>query len=362
MRTVVILTLAAFAAGCSATEGPGRNGSLNPGGSGPGVGGSGGNGFGGGPGGGGPGGGGPGGAGPGGSGFGGSVGGGSGGFDAGGIPAPVTTYPLTIGPVNLQPGVETTFCVYHRVPNPSDVFVAHMSAELSVGSHHLIVYRANGAQENKTPQLCVPFQGIIGGAEAPLLIVQKERDELNFPEGVALKIQPGQVIKLETHFINTTSAALQGQATVHFDTVPIDTPNFIESDLAFWGPTVFTVPPRQATQSAIMFEAGRPNTKGFAMTTHQHRFGTHFKIWYGKSQSDPNAQLLLDNSNWEEPPLYRFNPSLPFDGQSGLFFQCEWNNTTDQFVTFGESALQEMCFLWMYYYPSSGFDIRLRAF
>jgi len=98
------------------------------------------------------------------------------------------------------------------------------------------------------------------------------------------------------------------------------------------------------------------------MTTHQHRLGTHFKIWYGKSQADPNAQQLLDSTDWEEPPLYRFNPSLPFDGQSGLFFQCEWNNVTDQFITFGESALQEMCFLWMYYYPSSGFDIRLRAF
>jgi hypothetical protein len=57
--------------------------------------------------------------------------------------------------------------------------------------------------------------------------------------------------------------------------------------------------------------------------------------------------------------MYRFDPALPFDGQNGLSFQCEWYNSTNQTITFGESALQEMCFLWMYYYPASGFDIRL---
>lgn len=56
------------------------------------------------------------------------------------------------------------------------------------------------------------------------------------------------------------------------------------------------------------------------------------------------------------PP--HLDPEIVFDGTNGIAYQCEWNNTTNQLVTFGESALQEMCFMWMYYYPSHGFDFR----
>jgi hypothetical protein len=39
---------------------------------------------------------------------------------------------------------------------------------------------------------------------------------------------------------------------------------------------------------------------------------------------------------------------------SGFRFTCEYNNTSDQQVTFGESANKEMCFFWAYYYPDQG--------
>ncbi|MSP59025.1 MAG: hypothetical protein EXR72_01570 [Myxococcales bacterium] len=35
---------------------------------------------------------------------------------------------------------------------------------------------------------------------------------------------------------------------------------------------------------------------------------------------------------------------------------CSTDNPTDKEVGFGESALAEMCFAWLYYYPSRGFD------
>jgi hypothetical protein len=32
------------------------------------------------------------------------------------------------------------------------------------------------------------------------------------------------------------------------------------------------------------------------------------------------------------------------------------SRATDRLVTFGESALDEMCFIWAYYHPSVGFQ------
>jgi Copper type II ascorbate-dependent monooxygenase, C-terminal domain len=131
------------------------------------------------------------------------------------------------------------------------------------------------------------------------------------PEGVALKIEAHQMIGLEAHYINTGSTTLQGSGTVHFDTVPVTTANVIESDLAFFGTLGIVIPPGQQSNGPL-FAAG----------------------------------LSL--------------AGLTFDGSNGVAYQCTWNNTTGQVITFGESALQEMCFMWMYYYPSHGFDMRFQ--
>ena len=40
---------------------------------------------------------------------------------------------------------------------------------------------------------------------------------------------------------------------------------------------------------------------------------------------------------------------VPKDG--GFLLRCAWNNTSDSELTWGESARQEMCFFWGYYYP-----------
>jgi hypothetical protein len=348
-----LVLLAIGAAGCSAQSGSPSEGPQGQGGSsGSGAGASGG-------------------AGPGGSGAGaaggvGGAGGGTGGtmpYDAGGN-AVVTRYSTQIGPFPVEPGNEFTLCSTRRLGNPESVFVGHMAAELRDGSHHMIVYRSTATQEAPDLVPCHPFQGILPDpanpgkvAEAPIMIVQKNLDDLFFPENVGLQIEAGQMIKLEIHYINTTPEPIDVGGMMHFDTVPLTTPNFVASDLAFWGPITLVIPPGpQATP--VMFQAGRPGTFGFAATTHQHRLGSRFRIWHSQAQSDPNPALLIDNTDWDEPPLYPINPIIQFNGQNGLSFQCEWNNTTGQLITFGEGALQEMCFLWMYYYPSSGFDIR----
>ena len=67
--------------------------------------------------------------------------------------------------------------------------------------------------------------------------------------------------------------------------------------------------------------------------------------------------MILEETDWANPQLKPFDPAFTFDGTNGLAYQCTWDNTTDQEVAFGESALNEMCFVGLYYYPSHGFDI-----
>ena len=38
----------------------------------------------------------------------------------------------------------------------------------------------------------------------------------------------------------------------------------------------------------------------------------------------------------------------------GFEFECSYMNTSNEEIGFGESANDEMCFFWAYYYPSKG--------
>jgi Copper type II ascorbate-dependent monooxygenase, C-terminal domain len=278
------------------------------------------------------------------------------GGDAGPTAQTLTT---SIGPIGVDPNQETTMCITLRLTNPEPVYVPRITVDLSPGSHHLVIYRSTATTESLTPTPCTAFQGILTGAAVPLMITEKRADDLTFPQGVALKIQPRQMIELEGHYINTGATALQGVGTVHFETVPVTTANVIESDLAFFG-TLNIVLQTGPQIGPTLFAAGKAGTHGFALTTHEHRLGSEFKIWFANSASDTNHTPVADTLDWANPPLYRLSPELDFNGQNGLAYQCSWNNTTGGVVTFGEGALQEMCFLWMYYYPSQGFDMRFQ--
>ena len=48
---------------------------------------------------------------------------------------------------------------------------------------------------------------------------------------------------------------------------------------------------------------------------------------------------------------------VEFAEGDGLRFSCDYFNASDQTVQIGESARKEMCFLWGYYYPSTGFKV-----
>lgn len=264
---------------------------------------------------------------------------------------------VQIGPVALQPGVEKTVCVNQRLPIDDPLVINRIAVDLAPGSHHLIVYATDETQDHAEPINCSPFSHILAG-DRPLTIVQKPHDELVFPPNVGLLLDAHQMIKLEAHYINASPQALAGSATVRFDGLRNAAgADFIPAAMAFWGTSNFKIPAKSKGDTGVRFERGYTASYFFALTTHQHQLGTRMRIWHSPKPRDTSQMPLADNTNWAEPPLYRVDPPIQFDGVSGLSYRCEWNNTTDMPVGFGESANDEMCFVWMYYFPSHGFEM-----
>jgi hypothetical protein len=291
--------------------------------------------------------------------------GGAGG-NAGGAPwmpgGPVTTFTPAFVPIMVNPGKEDTQCITFRLDNPETVNIRRFSTELTEGTHHIILYKSKATTESKTPTPCAGLSGILKG-EHPLFIAQQKHSVLEMPTAedgtpVALEIEPNQMVRMEMHFINTGPVPLSVTGKLDLDTVPAAT-TVTKGDLAFWGTQNIHIPPNSAFDTGVKFQPALPGTKSFAVTTHQHHLGTRMQVWFATWGPGDLGMQVADNSSWSDPKLFMHTPPLSFDPDThtGLAYQCQWQNPTDQMVTFGESANDEMCFLWHYYYPSQGFQV-----
>lgn len=264
----------------------------------------------------------------------------------------------SVGPIDVPAGVETTVCIVEPLGNTQDVVVDGIDVNLAPGSHHLIVYLTS-AEVQSDPVNCTPFAGIAAGTDTPLVLANKEHANFTFPQGVAQEIPANAHVKVEAHYINATSADIQGHGTVTFHTTPkASAPPYQPASFLFWGTTNIDIPPGASVSTGPIFQVGPGGTHFLSVTTHEHRLGTRAQVWESKQAGDLGTQIA-DDKDWSNPSWRLLSPTFDFDGTNGLTYQCDWTNTTTQTVSFGESALDEMCFVGGYYYPGTSLDLRI---
>jgi hypothetical protein len=268
---------------------------------------------------------------------------------------------LTWGPVNVPAGTESTKCIWKRLDNANEIKVHQMHNVLSGGSHHLIVYKDDQhTEEQLEPTPCEPFTGALNlsGMIAPISITQRADDPIFLPSGVAYTFAANQMIKLEMHYLNRGDAAEDVTATVDFFVAAPATIDH-EAAILFTGSIDIDIP---AMQSAMLHQfftvpanANLGSAKIFAITGHEHALGTGVKVNVAPSEAGPMTEVYAPNPFvWSEPETTTFAEPFSIPTGGGLDFTCTWTNTTNQDVGFGESANEEMCFFWAYYYPSQG--------
>ncbi len=258
---------------------------------------------------------------------------------------------VAIGPIPVAAGEETTVCVVVPFGNTEDVVVNSIHVELAPGSHHLIVYETSVAPTS-TPYACAPFTGIAFGTDTPLVLAGKEQLDWTFPEGIGQDVPASTYVKIEAHYINATADAIQGHGQVTFNTTPKSKMgSYQAAGFTFWGTANINIPPNSSASTGVQFQAGIAGTHLISSTSHQHRLGTGILGWESTGPGQQGKQII-DDLDWANPSWNLLSPQYDFDGTNGLSYECNWTNTTSQAVTFGESALDEMCFVGGYYYPA----------
>jgi hypothetical protein len=264
---------------------------------------------------------------------------------------------VVFGPVDVPAGVEKTQCVTKRLGNMGTIHVNQIHNQLIGVSHHMIVYKVADTVEQTTPYDCKPFTATADPTKgAPLMITQKHDETLTLPAGVAFTLDPNQMIRLEMHYINPTqqAASIEGRATF----VPMADADFKdEAGFLFSGsPDINLAPNATATLDQFMkIPADLVGKSFFGFTGHEHQYGTGVTVSVATGKTDPGTPAYAPtNFSWSEPPTEYHDPPIVIPEGSGFHFVCNWNNTGTSTVKFGESANDEMCFFWAYYYPSVG--------
>jgi hypothetical protein len=317
-------------------------------------------------------------------------------------------FSLRVPEFTVPAGHESQNCYFVKVPDlgiGQDIWIDRVMTGINPGSHHVNVFRvktiinldpALGTPTNlgEYPATVVegaddyknnPCWGSANWADWPLIAnsQQANLDQLTtdwkLPEGVAIKLQAGEMLMVQTHYVNS-----QDQPTKFGARVGI---NFYHrQDPA----TPTELGSLFATQQNIRICASQPNvtysgTCRFpgavtiaAANGHFHKRGKSFTIfpWDGASTDHPDkSSMFYESDAWDDPPM-KTNLSVAEPANSGIWWDCnyEWKppsefscddvnakdplKANDCCYTFGGiTDVGEHCNVFLYYYPKVESDV-----
>jgi hypothetical protein len=268
------------------------------------------------------------------------------------------SFTVTFDPVTVAPGTENTQCVTKRLGNDTPILVHQIHNVLPQGSHHLIVYRTADTEEQLEPYDCQPFADTLDPTKgSPLMVTQKHDELLTLPAGVAFTLDANVLVRLEMHYINAGAEPLDVSATSTFITMP-EAEFENAADFLFVGNPDIDIPPNSSFTlgpTYMPLPADLVGSKFFAITGHTHQWGTNVTVASATGENGDDTSLYdVEGWQWSEPATVMMDPPIEIPDGGGFRFTCNWQNQSSETVGFGESANDEMCFFWAYYYPSKG--------
>jgi len=247
---------------------------------------------------------------------------------------------------DIPAGADVTYCTYLEYKTPKDLdILQYKGFQSKAGSHHTILYavqneRPAGTHEcNETDMLNARYLAG-GGADAP---------PQDIPEGIVLRMKANSQLLIQTHWINASTEAIDGQAAFNLDIDDVDLTRTPEQ-LFTLAMTSISIEPHQKTTTTASCVV-QQDMNWILLGGHQHELGTHVSFFLTPAGG---TETMIYDTPWISE--YQFNPPRTFFTKDGamkvhkgdtLRVQCDFNNTTADVVGFP----REMCVGWSYFYP-----------
>jgi hypothetical protein len=265
-------------------------------------------------------------------------------------PAPGPGEVQYVSPIvrDIQPGEDRIMCSYLDEYVENDADIGRIAGYNTTGSHHIILYTTSLAQTPNTHECKdeeMVFFSAVGGTGGDAAA----SPESKLPDGLVRRVKGGNQLVIQTHWLNASDSAIDGQAAFNVRYEPIS-PTKTPSDFMAVMNTQFEATPGASKASVeCTFQEG---VNIWEIAGHQHDLGKHVRVAYTPKGGE--ERVLIDE-DWKGE--WSFNPNfLDFSLQpmyvapgDKLRIDCDWENPGTETVKFPH----EMCGAVGGFYPST---------
>ena len=237
-------------------------------------------------------------------------------------------------PYTIPIGRERYLCWTIKTTKPLKVRAVEFAGSSAV--HHL-TFAQTAAPEPEGLSEC---EFLLKTTWLPLFSAGAGANKLRLPDGVAQELAAGTQLLVQLHLFNVTDKDVTQATQLRLETT--DAPGTRPVKIGGFGSFKVSLPPHQKT--AITHECTMPGTSRLvALMPHMHQLATSMILEMGTSASDLKPIYKREPWNFDQQSID--NVDMMFEAGKYVRVTCNYDNTTDKLVTYGESTDNEMCFL-----------------
>lgn len=134
---------------------------------------------------------------------------------------------VRLSPITVAPGTEREVCQLVTLQNRRAMDTGEIKIAMSgpgYASHHFAMFIYQGDDVGDVPAEPFDRVGCVGVGDqvvSPILaFVQRTKQKIHFPAGVAIRLEPRQRLLLNAHYINTTTEPVTIDVAANFRAMP----------------------------------------------------------------------------------------------------------------------------------------------
>lgn len=249
--------------------------------------------------------------------------------------------------------VEIEKCRYVSMPTDrGEMAINSAVSHYTPGSHHFLVYRTSLTAIPSGSEVvhdCVSAS-VFSVVRGTYYEAQAPESKRELPPKIAHVFAPGEILILQSHYVNTTPSTLHSHVEFELRPIDRDTISAEAGTIFFYNPSI-EIPPR-TTRTVTRTCPLAEDIHLALLWSHMHERGVGFEA----TTDDPTAAQALGplyaTDDWSAPVPRAFGNDALLPGGSHITYACRFYNQTDDTIVQGLSArTNEMCILHGMYWP-----------
>ena len=266
-------------------------------------------------------------------------------------PGPEGSKRVYTKPMIIPGASEELICAPVPAALAEELLVTAASGQQMVGGHHAAVYVRDVVKDEEphpcTSQDMLELRFVVGAGGAGGV-------SLALPEGMALRVAPGQQLVIQSHYINTSPEPRTVMDAVDLHLVdPAESPEIADA-FAVLADDI-DIPPFAVAHEAVKECVIDREMDIHLLLGHTHDFGVLFQMEHVPAEGPAEVLYWATDGALlrDDPEVTIYEEPLQLVPGDKLRVTCQWTNTTAE--PLGWPA--EMCVGFMYYTPAEGFLI-----